>query len=159
MASFWYQAGMGQAFGGAIDWVNDDIRIIWAMSNTTADTENSSRFVSDFSTLDEFDGSGYPSTFATRLALDNQTLTVDDPNRQVELDADNETVSTVGAGTRNVVGVVVYQHNTSDADSELLGYLDLSAATGNGEEFNGNGGDITLAWDAEGLLKILCSGV
>lgn len=69
--------------------------------------------------------------------------------------------SSVGAtpGSEAIVtGFVIYDHVTSDADSPVLAYLDLTAA-GIGEQFQPSGGAVNVTWDAEGIIKALCPAV
>lgn len=120
---------------------SDDIRAAILSTNTTADTENSGiNFVGDFTTLDEYNGSGY-----VRKAL-TETANVDDANTRGEFDFSDITWSSLGAGTRDGQGLLIYLHATNDADSIPLFFIDFTS------NFTGNGGDVTFQVNAEGAL-------
>ena len=145
MADAWFAAGLEAVFDGTIgDVASADIRFVLCATNTDVDTLDDAALLSDF-TLDEYDGSGAPSSFAGRLALADETLTHDTGNNRLKFsnNGTNLTVSSVGAGTRANQLILVYWHNTSDADSVPLLRLDAS--------WQGNGGDINMAEHADGL--------
>lgn len=144
MANFVYTRAKRDLLKGDLDFdeAGNDLRVILCMTNTTADTEEDTATISAFTTLDEHDGASY-----ARQTLDTQTVTEDQPNDQAEFDAVDVTISTLGAGTRAVAGCVIYKHVTNDTDSIPLIWMDTPAFP------NSNGGDYTLQWAAEGLLK------
>ena len=109
-----------------------DLRLALLMTNTTADTENDGIVnVDDITTLDEFDGANY-----TRKALASEAVATDDANDRAGLDAADVTWTALGAGTRSIAGVLVYDHNTSDADSPVGWWLEFSSAkTPDGSDF------------------------
>ena len=121
-----------------------DLRVAMVMSNTTADTEQDAALMNAFSTLDECDGANY-----VRKALAAQVVNQDDPNNRAELDAVDITWTALGAGTRQNVGMILYKHVTNDADSIPIAYMDSG-----GFPFDGNGGDETVHWNAEGILQV-----
>jgi hypothetical protein len=136
---------------GDFDYNADDIRLILVMTNTTADTEQDDANVGDIGTLDEFDGSGYTSGYGNRVQLANEAINEDAPNDRAEFDADNVTLSSLGAGTRDIAGLVIYRHtgSTADSDAKLIAYIDSG-----GFPFGPNGGDLTINWNAEGILQV-----
>lgn len=87
--------------------LDGDIRMILCMTNTTVDTEQDGiNFLDDFTTLDEHDGSGY-----ARLALSGATpsVAIDTARDSVKLTvASNPVFPSLGAGTRDVAGVLFY---------------------------------------------------
>lgn len=116
-----------------------DVRAILVMTNTTVDTEISSsiEFIDDFTTLDEFDGASY-----VRKALADEAVTADDTNNLAEFSAGDLLWTTLGAGTRNIQGVLLYDHITDDTDSEPIVYLEFtSPVTADGTNFQ-------IAWSA-----------
>lgn len=121
-----------------------DVRAILVMTNTTADTEVDSEFISDFTTLDEYDGSGY-----ARVALASEAFAVDLANDRWEFTSAAFTFAALGVGTRQCQGLLLYLHVTNDADSKPLMYID-----GTGFPFDGNGEDVILTPNAEGILQI-----
>lgn len=88
-----------------IDWLvtTATIKVLLLMTNTTADTENDGiSATTDFTTLDEHDGSGY-----AQATLATKTATKDDANDRGKFDAADVTFSSLGAGTRDVAGVLL----------------------------------------------------
>lgn len=146
MASFVYTGAKEEIAKGAIDFreAGDDIRVVLVMSDSTADTEEDTLLMNAFTTLDEYDGAAY-----VRKALASQTVTRDDPNDRAEIDAVDVVWTALGVGTRQCIGMIVYKHVTSDADSIPIAYIDTG-----GFPFDGNGGDVTMQWNAEGILQI-----
>ncbi len=144
MASFVYNEIKRALAEGEIDLGSggDDIRVALVMSNTTADTEDDADVIDDFTTLDEYDGANY-----VRKALANEAVAEDAGNDRAEFDADDVTWSALGAGTRQCVGAVLYKHVTDDTDSVPIAFIDLA-------DFDGNGGDVTVQWNAEGILQV-----
>lgn len=144
MASIVYTPAKGDILRAQHDFdAPGDFRIILVMTNTTGDTDQDAEFVGDITTLDECDGANY-----VRKALANEVVTDDAPNNRGEFDADNITWTALGAGTRQNAGMILYRHVTNDADSPVIAYIDTG-----GFPFSGNGGDVSVAWNAEGILQ------
>ena len=143
MASFVYTRAKAKLISGAIDLDTDDIRALLVMTNTTADTDVDTEFVSGIGTLDEMDGANY-----VRKALAGEAVTADLVNDRGEFDATDVTWSSLGAGTRQVAAVVLFKFVTIDADSPLIAYIDSG-----GFPISANGGDLTAQWNAEGILQ------
>ena len=146
MASLAYTPAKTKLASGEIDLAagGDDIRVILVMSNTTADTEEDKDFVGDLTTLDQYDGAN-----ESRKALANEAVNEDAANDRAEFDADDITWTALGVGTRQAVGMVVFKFVTNDADSPLIAYIDTG-----GFPFDGNGGDVTITWNAQGILQV-----
>lgn len=144
-ATHGFQYAHGQTMTGNVDLVTDDMRIVPLMTNTTVDTERDAKdAVSDFTTLDEFDGSGYSTG---GLALDNQAVNIDDANDRAEFDADDEVVATLAAGTRAIDGLLLIKWITNLNSS--LPYFWLEFAS----DFTPSGGEVTFAFNAEGIVQ------
>ena len=143
MASFAYTRMKRNLLLGDIHFDTDDIRVAAVMTNTTADTEADKTFMDQFTTLDEFDGANYG-----RIALQNEAVNEDTANDRAEFDADNITFSSIGAGARDIQGLIVYLHVTNDADSVPLLWIDTG-----GFPFTANGGDLVTAWNVEGIAQ------
>jgi hypothetical protein len=144
--SFAYTPAKAAIARGELNWqeAGADIRALLVMSNTTADTEQDAQFVGDLATLDEYDGANY-----VRKVLTGQVVNEDDPNNRAEMDAEDATWTSLGVGTRQCVGLVIYKFVTDDAHSLLLFFIDTG-----GFPFDGNGGIIALQWNAEGLGQL-----
>ncbi len=123
----------------------DDIRVLLVMSNTDSDVTEDALTFGGITTLDEFDGSGYSSP---GLALNNQAVANDDANDRGEFDADNTTFSALSAGTRVIQACIVYKFVTNLGLSVPLAYIDTG-----GFPITANGGDIVIAWNAEGIIQ------
>ena len=147
MASFAYTNFKKLLFEAGINLTEagHDVRVILVMTNTTADTEEDVVFVGDIMDLDEYNGAAY-----VRKALANQAVAADNANNRGEFDADNFTWTTLGAGTRQAQAMLLYRHITNDADSPLIAYIDTG-----GFPIQGNGGDISVTINAEGLLQTI----
>jgi len=120
-----------------------DVRAILVMTNTTVDTEiDAIDYIDDFTTLDEMDGANY-----ARAALANEAAAEDDTNDRGEFDADNITWTSLGAGTRAIQGVLLYEHVTNDTDSEPIAFIEFaSTVTADGSNFQ-------IQWSDEGILQ------
>lgn len=129
-----------------LDWLNDDIRVLLAMSNSTAGSELDAQTVGGFTTLDEFNGANYTSGGA---ALASKTVTRDTTNHRGYADAADVTFSALGAGTRNIIGALVYKFVTNLSSSIPIAWFDQG-----GFPFNGNGSNVTLVWNAAGVVQI-----
>jgi hypothetical protein len=140
-----FQYAYTQYWTAAINLSTDDIRLWPYMTNTTLDTVRDA--VDTFSdvTLDEFDGTNYSSG---GLALDTQTVAVDDANDRAEFDCADEVVSSLGAGTRSMQGVAVGKFNTNTAGSLPLHAIDFATNK------TPDGSDFTFAINAEGLMQM-----
>jgi hypothetical protein len=142
--SFAYTPAKMALATGALALDTADIRVLLVMSNTTADTEQDAATIGGFTTLDEYDGAAY-----VRKAFAGETVTEDDPNNRAEFTADPVTWTALGVGTRQAVGMVIYLFVTNDADSLPIAYVDTG-----GFPFDGNGLDVLLTPNAEGLIQL-----
>lgn len=139
-----YTPAKAKLLSGDIDLNTDDIRVLMVMSNTTADTETDAEFVGSITTLDECDGANY-----ARVTLTGEAVAADLANDRGEFDANDISWTNLGAGTRNNVALVVFKFVTNDAASPLIAYIDSG-----GFPFNGSGINVSVAWNAEGILQL-----
>ncbi len=140
-----FQYAYTQYWLAAINLSTDDIRIWPYMTNTTLDTVRDAVDTYGDVTLDEFDGANYTSG---GLALDSQTVAVDDGNDRAEFDCADEVVTALGAGTRSMQGVSPGKFVTNTAASIPLHAIDFATNK------NPDGSDFTFAINAEGLLQM-----
>lgn len=143
MASKLNLPGMQDLLDGTSNWLTSDYRVRLLMTNTTADTENNIATLSSYTTLDKFDGSG----FSDNLALTGEAVNVDAINNRIELDADDVSFGAVGNGTRQIQGILVFDYNGADASSVPFIFIEFSST------FNPAGAQVTIQWDAEGLVQ------
>jgi hypothetical protein len=147
--SFWYTPAKERLAKGDLDFdeAGNDIRVLLAMTNTTADTDQDAGTLAAIGTLDEYDGAGY-----SRAALAAQSVVRDDANNRAEIMATSPVSfgATVAAGTRSAQGAVVYRHvDGTAANDQPIAWIDTG-----GFPLNGGGGPFELAINAEGLLQI-----
>lgn len=144
MANFWYTPAKTKLAKADLDFDLVDLRGKLCMSNTTADTEADAASLSAITTIDEYDGTGY-----TELDFASVAVNTDTANDRAEIDyADGTFGATVGAGTRNWVGILYYVRVDGTAANDYpVAWVDLTAA-------NGNGGAVNLTVNAEGLLQV-----
>lgn len=144
MADFWYTPAKQKLAKGDLDFDTVDLRVKLCMSNTTCDTEQDAANLAAFTTIDAYDGTGY-----TDIDLAGVLVNQDDLNNRSEIDySDGSFGATVGAGTRNWVGMLYYVRvDGTTANDYPVAWKDLTAA-------NGNGGAVNLTVNAEGLLQV-----
>lgn len=128
------------------NWTGDTIKVMLVDSGYTPDADHD--FVADV-VANELSGTGYVDGFgnAGRQVLAGKTATADLANDRAEFDANNVVWSGINAGT--IGAAVVMKEVTNDADSPILAIItsaDFPLVT--------NGGDVTLKWDATGVLRI-----
>lgn len=144
MANFVYTVAKSELLKGTIDFdAPNDFRVRMHMTNTTVDTEEDVATLSAFTTMDECDGTNY----AEKL-LGTDAVSKDDTNNRGEYDAADITWTALGAGTRNNQNLTMLKWVTATSDSPPLSYYDTG-----GFPFNGNGGDVTVQWNAEGIFQ------
>ena len=131
-----------------VDWSNDDVRFVLVMSNTTFDTEDDIDTMGGATTPDYCDGVNHDATNGHALA--NEVVTEDAANSRVELSGDDHTIGSLGVGTRQVVGIIVLHWDTDMATSVPIAYIDTG-----GFPFDGDGTDLVININAEGLLQIV----
>lgn len=145
--SFVYNEAKRAFAEGEIDLGADDIRCILVMSDTTFDTEDDIDTLAGASTPDYYDGANHDSTNAHALA--GEVVNEDAPNNRAEFDATDLVFSALGVGTRQAIGMVVLKWITNLGLSLPIAYINTG-----GFPFDGNGGDVTFQWNAEGILQV-----
>jgi hypothetical protein len=143
MADFWYTPAKQKLAKADLDFDTADLRAKLCMSNTTCDTEQDTALFSGFTTIDSYDGSGYSD-----LDFAGITVTEDDPNNRSEIHVNAGTFgATVGAGTRQAVGILYYKYVDGAGNDIPVAWKDLTP-------FDGNGGAINFTENAEGVLQV-----
>lgn len=102
----------------------------------------------------ELAGTGYTGGFggAGRKALASKTFTEDDANDRAEFDAADVTWTAINAGTAAQASIIDETGAADDTGVEVVANIDdggFPVAT--------NGGDLTIAWNAEGILQLRTS--
>lgn len=136
-----------------LDWEGSASIVAIPMSDSYTPDFVTQDFVSDVA-ADELDATGYDGGFggADRKTPANKTIVRDDANERIELDHDDVTLADIG-GTVNdtndvVSGYILAEERSSDSDSPLIAFLDLT------DDRPTNGSDITLSPDAEGAIQL-----
>lgn len=143
MANFVFNEAKRAYLAGEFDMDTDVFKVVLVMTNTTADTEDDVNLMNGFTTLDECDGASY-----ARQVLANKAINEDASNDRAEFDADDAQFASLGAGARNNQAAIIYKHVTDDTDSIPVAYIDTG-----GFPFQGNGGNIDVQWNVEGILQ------
>jgi len=145
MASAWFNRGKQQVLSGSTSLLSDTIKVMLVTSSYTFDADHN--FVSEVS-ANEVSVVGYTGGFAGagRKALANKSVTEDDTNDLAYFDADDLTWTGLATGA-TVGGAILVKEVTNDAASQLLVFMDLA-------DTPTNGGDITLAWNASGIVRL-----
>lgn len=120
-----------------------DVRVILVMTDTTIATEFAAQVLSDFSTLDEYDGANY-----ARKAIGSQVVTEDDGTNKGIFDGSDVTFTALGVGSRQCQGMLLYAHIGADSANIPIAYIDTG-----GFPFDGNGGDVTVQWNVDGIAQ------
>ena len=144
MANFAYTNAKLKVAKGDLDFDIADIRIKIVMSNSTCATQEDVTNLAGFTTIDEYNGSGY-----TEADLVLVSVAADNANNRAEVDYNDISFgAAVGAGSRNWIGLLGYNRvDGTTANDYPVAWIDLTAA-------NGNGGAVSLTINAEGLLQI-----
>lgn len=141
-----YNPALASILKGDIVFDTDDIRIALLMTNTTADTETDGIVnLSDFTTLDEADATGY-----ARQALASEAVNTDNTNDRAEFDAADDSFTGLGGdASRNYQGLLLYKHvDGTNANDIAIAYIPFSSA------LNSTATQVDIPFDAEGILQL-----
>ena len=149
MANFPYTRALQDIGRGLADFreAGADMRIILVMTDTTADIDQDQTTMAGFATLDEFDGSNYSTGVGVQLG--SQVFAENTGANRAEFDAANVTFSSVGAGSRSIQAAVVFRFSSTFGAS--IPYFFIDSGFG---PTPANGGNIVIAWNAEGIAQI-----
>jgi hypothetical protein len=144
MASFVYNIAKFQLLNGDIDFnAPDDIRVLLLEAATDENPDDV-----DVAAVLARAGTTELVTY-TRGALAAEATTQDDANDRAEFDANDIVFSSVVAQNA-IVAYVVYKFITNDASSIPIMFVDDAT----GLPLTPNGSDITITWDAQGILQL-----
>lgn len=125
MANALYDAAREGFLTGAIDWLDDDIRVI------LVDTADYTVDLASDEFLDDVDAAG---RVATSGNFTGKTATAG------VADADDVTLTAVSGDPCEAL--VIYQHTGNEETARLIAYID----TASGLPVTPNGGDIVISW-------------
>lgn len=145
MANKVYGAGLQRLADGTIDWDDNSTTTIKVALMNNSHTFNDDHDAWDDISANEVSGTGYP---AGGVAVANRSVVHDTVNDRAELDGDNATFSSVDGFT--AYSAVVYLDSGTPSTSYLIAHFDDAS------EFpvTANGGDITINWNAEGIVQL-----
>lgn len=132
---------------GAVNYLADTLKAVPLKSTYTPNQDVN--FMGDIS-AQEVVATGYTGGFggAGRQTLASKTVTEDDVNNQVEFDAADITLSSVGGVTNDTIGAfAIIKEITNDAASPVIAIVELATP------ITTNGSDVSIAWGADGLFK------
>lgn len=132
MAAHWYPEGIKAVMNGTIDLDTSDLRCVLVTSGYTYG-------VADDFLNDVLAG----NRVGTAQALASKTI-INNSNSRVLDAADTTWTALTGSA---VVAVIIYLHTGTEATSNLLAYIDGIAITPDGS-------DVTLRWNALGILEL-----
>ncbi|GMV19040.1 MAG: bacteriophage protein [Polyangiaceae bacterium] len=132
MAAHWYPEGIDAVMTGTIDPDTSDLRVQLVDATYTYNTAH-----------DNLDDVVAGNRVGTAGALASKTI-IDNGNSRV-LDAADLTFTALTGDP--VTGLVIYLHTGVESTSRLLAYIDGIAITPDGS-------DVTLRWNASGILEI-----
>lgn len=141
MASFWYNRGKKEVMDNTIALLTDTIHVILLKSTYTPNADHD--FISSLTpATNELSGTGY-----ARKALASKAITESDALDKSIFDAADVVYTSMNAGT--AAYIVIAKSTGTDSTSVLIALIDMTAST-----IISNGGDVTLQWDANGILQL-----
>jgi hypothetical protein len=146
VAIFTYTRAKYLLASGALNLATADLRLLLCMSDSTADADEDAATVGSIGLLDEYNGANY---VAGGQALSGEVLSQEDANDRATLDAQDVTFASLGAGTRQCKGALLYAFNATVGGSVPVAWLD-----GPGFPFQGTGVNLLMILPAAGLLHV-----
>lgn len=138
MANFVFTRGIFEIFAGTTVLGTADTRLL--LLTTTYTQDKNDNVVSDLT--NELTVGGY-----VRQTLANETLTEDDTNDRVYMDADDATFTALVAG-ETIGWAVMIRHTGSDATAPVISAYDVP-------DTPTNGGNVVVQWTAPGSGGVL----
>jgi hypothetical protein len=146
MANFTYDNAKLLFLTGGLNLATEDVRVCLVMSNSTTTTEVGATTMAGFTTLDQYDGSGYSAGGAPLIG---EATSLDSTNHRAIFDANDLTFTALGVGSRPCKAAIVYCFRSTFGASIPLYYVDTG-----GWPFSGNGSNVTIQWNAAGVGQI-----
>ncbi len=148
MATFVYHRAARDIMKGDVDLDTKAVTVVLVGTSNTISTAVTAATVTVLSTahtLDEYTGANYARL---NLTSGGTTITQDDGNNRAEFLRANVSYGSLGTDATGCGGILLYLGSSTDADSDNvpLAYLDITS-------FNGNTGNVSIAWNAQGILQ------
>jgi len=146
-----YNRAKKEIMDGTIDLLTATVKVMLVANTYTADPDHD--FVDMGGASDPLDaelsGTGYAGGWggAGRKTLSTKAITEDDANNRAEFDAADLTWAGINAGTIAAM-ILIIEGGANDTTSKLIAYID------GGLPLTTNGGDVTIQWNAEGILQL-----
>jgi hypothetical protein len=145
MASLVYNVGKKVIMDGTIDLLTNNIRVMLVDNTYTPDVDDAHMAIASGPIAAELSGTGYT---ADGELLSNKAVNQDDTNDRAEFDDTADlTWTSISAGTADAC--VVYYDSGTGSTSWPICYIDTG-----GFPVVTNGGDLTIQWNAEGILQL-----
>jgi len=143
MASVIYNVFKAELLKGNMDLDGGTFKADLLMTNTTCDTENDGIDTNtEFTTPDVCDGANYVTKTLSTL-----TVTTVDASDLAKWVADDLTWTALGAGTRQIQGVLIYKYISNFASSVPIAFIQFSSNK------TADGSNFTVSWDGtNGIL-------
>lgn len=146
----WYNFGklviLDAGHANAVDLTANTIKVA-LMKASYAINIDTHDFLDDI-TASEIVATNYTTGFAGGGTLGTKTTNQDNVNDRAEFDAADQLFSSLGNGANDTFDqVVIYKSITSNALSPLVGHGAVTSTLT-------DGGDVTLVWNAEGILHL-----
>ncbi len=151
MASFHYNEAANKVYDATLDMLVHTIKV--GLSTSTHVPIRDNDFLDESGADDfidgELSGTGYAAGFGNsgRLTLASKAIAVDKPNNRTEFDAADVTWTGISAGT--AAQATLLREITNDAASITIANIDTG-----GFPIVTNGGDLTIQWNAEGIIQL-----
>jgi hypothetical protein len=142
MASNLYQYGISLILDRTIDIAANTIKVMLVGTGYTPNKDH--QFVADV-VASELSGTGYTGGFggSGRKTLASKVIGKNDSTDKAYIDGADMTWTAINAGT--IGFAIVFKEITSDALSPVIACVDVA-------DIVTNGGDVTIQWDAAGLI-------
>lgn len=151
MADFHYNEAAKKVYDQTLDMLVDVIKV--GLSTSVHVPIRNDDFLDESGADDfidgELSGTGYTAGFGNsgRRTLVSKSIVVDKPNDRAEFTAANLTWTSIDAGT--AAQATVLKEITNDAASITIANIDSG-----GFPIVTNGGDLSINWDAEGIIQL-----
>ena len=130
-----FAKGLEALWAGSIDWSTDNIKVVMVDHGTDTPVPATDQFLSDILA---------GARVATSGNLASKTVTAG------VVDAADITITAVTGAT--VESLVVYKDTGVASTSPLIAYIDTTSDAS--LPFTPNGGDVTISWNASGIVRI-----
>lgn len=146
MADYVYNKFRDDLAKALIDWTSGGITVsaLLVDSSSTYVPSSSDNFLSDVTgnaNFHELSGTGY-----ARQNVTSRAVTRVDGSTKVQLTAANLAYTAINAGT--IKAILVYKDTGTGSTSDLIAYIDSG-----GSKIT-NGGNLTIQWGADGVVKL-----